>query len=90
MTLCPAPGSIPRLVQNATALAEHLGFSHSCTPDVGRLLRLLAAGVRDGVVAEIGTGCGAKRPAPGIGPAGGQSDHAGYFGDASLITKIGF
>lgn len=48
----------PSLVEQATALADRLGFARSCTPEVGRLLAVLAAGVRPGAVGEIGTGCG--------------------------------
>ena len=40
-------------------LADRLRFGASCTPGVGRLLRVLAGQVRGGVVGEIGTGCGA-------------------------------
>ncbi len=49
---------VPALVQDALALAEHMGFAHSCLEEVGRLLRVLASSVRDGVIGEIGTGTG--------------------------------
>jgi predicted O-methyltransferase YrrM len=39
-------------------LAARVGFEASCTPEVGRLLRVLAGQVRDGVIGEIGSGCG--------------------------------
>jgi predicted O-methyltransferase YrrM len=50
--------SILPLVTRALELAEKLSFVRSCSPETGRLLRVLAAQVRDGVIAEIGTGCG--------------------------------
>jgi predicted O-methyltransferase YrrM len=48
----------PDLVRNALALAQTLGFTHSCTDETGRLLRLLASQYTSGTIAEIGTGCG--------------------------------
>jgi predicted O-methyltransferase YrrM len=48
----------PALVGRARALAERLGFEHSCRPEVGRLLHVLAAERGRSRVAEIGTGCG--------------------------------
>jgi predicted O-methyltransferase YrrM len=42
----------------AMQLAEERGFDLSCTPEVGRLLHLLAGHQRSGVVGEMGTGCG--------------------------------
>lgn len=51
-------GDLPPLVAEAVRLAERLGFAHSCTPEQGRLLQLLAAGRPGGVVGETGTGCG--------------------------------
>jgi predicted O-methyltransferase YrrM len=58
MTDFRAKTNLPPLVARATALAEQHGFTRSCTPEVGRLLRVLAAQVRAGTVAEIGTGVG--------------------------------
>lgn len=58
MTAYRAKVAIPPLVARATALAAQHGFTRSCTPEVGRLLRVLAAQVRTGMIAEIGTGCG--------------------------------
>ncbi|MDI3340154.1 MAG: class I SAM-dependent methyltransferase [Sphaerobacter sp.] len=58
MTTYRATCEIPELVQRALALAAETGFTQSCTPEVGRLLRVLAAQVRGGVIGEIGTGCG--------------------------------
>jgi predicted O-methyltransferase YrrM len=45
-------------VAKAQVLAEQQGFTRSCAPEVGRLLRVLAAGARGGVVGEIGSGYG--------------------------------
>ena len=53
-----ATTEIPQLVRQAMDIAEHVRFEHSCTPEVGRLLRLLTAHLRDGRIGEIGTGCG--------------------------------
>ncbi len=49
---------IPPLVARATAIAERMAFTQSCWPEVGRLLAVLAGSVREGVIGEIGTGCG--------------------------------
>ncbi len=49
---------VPELVRRAHELAGRMGFEASCTPEVGRLLRVLAASVRSGTIGEIGTGCG--------------------------------
>ena len=73
MTTYQATSTIPPLVQQATALAADLGFTASCTPEVGRLLRVLASACRQGSIGEIGTGCGvdtawmARALAPGVG-----------------------
>jgi len=48
----------PPLVTQAVNLARQLGFEHSCLPEVGRLLFVLAGSVRAGTIGEIGTGCG--------------------------------
>lgn len=50
--------SAPPLVRAAMAKASRLGFEHSCTPEVGRLLAVLAGSIRHGRIGEIGTGCG--------------------------------
>lgn len=51
--------NVPRLVAGAKRRALDLRFSSSCQDDVGRLLSVLAAGVRDGGrILEIGTGAG--------------------------------
>ena len=48
----------PPLVRRAEELAERLGFTRSCEPEVGRLLHLLAAQRGRLRVGEIGTGTG--------------------------------
>jgi predicted O-methyltransferase YrrM len=40
------------------AQAEALGFSKSCLPETGRLLQTLASAVMNGVIGELGAGCG--------------------------------
>lgn len=52
------PPAIPSRVQRALDLAAELRFERSCSLEVGRLLRVLAAQVDRGVIGEIGTGCG--------------------------------
>jgi predicted O-methyltransferase YrrM len=49
---------LPRLVEAAVALAASQGFDHSCAPQQGRLLSVLARGHAGGRVGETGTGCG--------------------------------
>ena len=49
---------VPPLVERALALAESHGFERSCTPEVGRLLHVLASSRGRERVAEIGTGTG--------------------------------
>jgi predicted O-methyltransferase YrrM len=46
------------LVLSAIALAESLDFGHSCAPEQGRLLSVLARGWNGGRIGETGTGCG--------------------------------
>ena len=58
MAVYRATGAIPPLVRRAMDLADRLRFDASCTPEVGRLLRVLAGQVRGGVIGELGTGCG--------------------------------
>ncbi len=53
-----ATSEMPSLVGQALARAEQLNFTHSCLPEVGRLLRVLSGNVRNGTIGEIGTGCG--------------------------------
>jgi predicted O-methyltransferase YrrM len=50
--------SVPPLVQRALDLARRRAFEHSCIPEVGRLLGILASHVQHGIVGEIGTGAG--------------------------------
>jgi predicted O-methyltransferase YrrM len=49
---------VPPLVVRALALAEREGFARSCSPEAGRLLRVLAGQRGRARVAEIGAGCG--------------------------------
>jgi predicted O-methyltransferase YrrM len=53
-----ATTEMPPLVREARRISAKAGFSGSCSPEVGRLLHVLAASVQQGPVAEIGTGCG--------------------------------
>lgn len=55
--MTPSDG-MPAPVQRALELAERHTFEQSCLPEVGRLLRVLVAGVGAGSIGEIGTGCG--------------------------------
>jgi predicted O-methyltransferase YrrM len=48
----------PLLVEKALELAHNKKFQNSCIGEVGQLLRLLVAGAKPGIIAEIGTGCG--------------------------------
>jgi predicted O-methyltransferase YrrM len=50
-------GTLPALVARAVVAARAHGFAHSCRPEQGRLLHLLAAGAPR-AIAETGTGCG--------------------------------
>jgi predicted O-methyltransferase YrrM len=52
---CP---DLPPLVAAAVAAAGRTGFAHSCLPEQGRLLRVLAGGAGAGAIGETGTGCG--------------------------------
>lgn len=49
---------VPPLVGAAVALASSQDFDHSCAPEQGRLLSVLARGYLGGRVGETGTGCG--------------------------------
>lgn len=53
------PGDIPLTVRAARIAAERLGFTSSCTDEVGRLLQVLASMFPEGSIGEIGSGCGA-------------------------------
>ncbi|MCI3269905.1 O-methyltransferase [Streptomyces cylindrosporus] len=48
---------MPPLVVRALAAARTHGFAHSCRPEQGRLLQVLAGGAKS-AIAETGTGCG--------------------------------
>src|SRR5690348_16527515 len=50
--------NLPRLVSSAIDLATGAGFDHSCAPEQGRLLSVLARGRSGGRIGETGTGCG--------------------------------
>jgi len=56
MTTYQATSTLPPLVQQATALAAELGFTASCTPEVGRRQRVRAGACRQGRVGEIRVG----------------------------------
>ena len=72
---------LPPAVISALGLARSQGFDCSCRPEQGRLLRLLAAGRRGGLIGETGAGCGVglswlltgavRRPAQRHGPLRG-------------------
>jgi predicted O-methyltransferase YrrM len=49
---------LPPLVRAAVALASSQSFDHSCAPEQGRLLSVLARGWSGGRIGETGTGCG--------------------------------
>lgn len=51
-------GALPPLVSQAVSLATDLEFDHSCAPEQGRLLAVLARGWAGGRIGETGTGCG--------------------------------
>ncbi|WP_097873362.1 O-methyltransferase [Streptomyces sp. ms184] len=71
-----AERAVPSRVVAAERVASEAGFTKSCAPEVGRLLKLAAASKPHGVVAESGTGSG-------IGTAW---LHSGLGGDARLMT----
>ncbi len=49
---------LPPLVEAAVELARTQRFNHSCAPEQGRLLQVLAGGYRGQRIGETGTGCG--------------------------------
>jgi predicted O-methyltransferase YrrM len=49
---------VPPLVHAAIAIAVSQGFDHSCAPEQGRLLSVLARGFTGQLIGETGTGCG--------------------------------
>jgi predicted O-methyltransferase YrrM len=50
--------ALPEIVRRAVALASSQRFDHSCAPEQGRLLSVLARGYVGRRVGETGTGCG--------------------------------
>lgn len=49
---------LPSLVRAAIDVASSQGFDHSCAPEQGRLLSVLARGRTGQRIGETGTGCG--------------------------------
>lgn len=49
---------LPPLVRAAIEVASSQGFDHSCAPEQGRLLAVLARGRTGQRIGETGTGCG--------------------------------
>jgi predicted O-methyltransferase YrrM len=49
---------LPPLVRAAIEVASRQGFDHSCAPEQGRLLSVLARGRTGQRIGETGTGCG--------------------------------
>ncbi|MHA6764989.1 O-methyltransferase [Streptacidiphilus sp. PAMC 29251] len=68
--------AVPARVAAARQRAADLGFSLSCSPEVGRLLSLFAAAKPGGVIAESGTGAG----------VGTAWLHSGLGPGAQLVT----
>jgi predicted O-methyltransferase YrrM len=66
----------PPLVTRALDDSRAKGFTLSCTPDVGRLLAVLAAARPAGRIAESGTGCGVST----------AWLHSGLGASATLVT----
>ena len=78
---------LPELIRKAVALATQLGFPlmpegrpvgfqgppSACTPQVGRLLQVLAAGKPGGRIGEQGTGAGVGTAWLASGLAGGAT-----------------
>ncbi|WOX14912.1 MULTISPECIES: O-methyltransferase [unclassified Streptomyces] len=71
-----AERAVPSRVVAAERAASELGFTWSCIPEVGRLLKLAAASKPHGVVAESGTGTG----------VGAAWLHSGLGAGARLVT----
>lgn len=67
---------VPPRVVAAERVASEVGFKRSCSPEVGRLLRLAAAAKPYGIIAESGTGSG----------VGTAWLHSGLGADAVLVT----
>ncbi|MGW1297101.1 O-methyltransferase [Streptomyces sp. NPDC002533] len=62
---------VPARVVAAERLASAAGFTKSCVPEVGRLLKVAAAAKPHGVVAESGTGFGVGTAWLHSGPGAG-------------------
>lgn len=58
MTKYRAISEMPHLVKAANDKAIEIGFEQSSTHEIGRLLYTVTALIKEGVIAEIGTGCG--------------------------------
>lgn len=71
-----AEPAVPPRVVAAERVASETGFTKSCLPGVGRLLRLAAAAKPQGVIAESGTGSG----------VGAAWLHSGLGAGARLVT----
>lgn len=71
-----AERAVPPHVAATQRIASEMGFTKSCLPEVGRLLRMAAAAKPDGVIAESGTGSG----------VGTAWLHGGLGAGARLVT----
>ncbi|MCP9988136.1 hypothetical protein LUX01_17020 [Streptomyces sudanensis] len=68
--------AVPPCVAAAERVASEAGFEKSCIPEVGRLLRLVAAAKPGGTIGESGTGAG----------VGTAWLHSGLGAGARLVT----
>ena len=73
MTDHRANGDVPPLVRQALTLAEEMHFTQSCTPEVGRLLAVLATQRREGTVGEL------RAELDGAAPAGRHTSLADWL-----------
>jgi predicted O-methyltransferase YrrM len=71
-----AERAVPPRVVAAERVASEMGFTNSCTPEVGRLLRVAATAKPHGTIAESGTGSG----------VGTAWLHSGLGARARLVT----
>lgn len=80
--------ALPELVGRAQALAAAHGFEHSCSDDVGRLLRILARRCRR--VGELGTGLGvgASWILTGLAPGGSLVTIENDRGRAAAVRDL--
>jgi predicted O-methyltransferase YrrM len=84
---------LPPLVAESVALAESLGFGHSCRVEQGRLLAALASGAGT-VIGESGTGCGvglawlATGRRPGVRIVSVELDHERAQAAAALFADV--